>query len=104
MHHVAVLISGELLRNAAPFLLSDVILMNVDVITKCVHVATKHKRCVHEAARIHEFAFLSDLHLLDVQYKHSAEDLECDGTLSTKDQDFIVSDLISKAHVSRNPL
>lgn len=68
--------------------------MNVDVITKCVHVATKDKRGVHEAARIDEFAFLSDLHLLHVKHEDTAEDLECDGTLSTKDQDFIVSHLI----------
>lgn len=98
------LASGELLWNAAPFLLSDVILVNVDVIAKRVQVAAEDKRRVHEAARVHEFAFLADLHLLDVQHEHAAEDLESDGALATKDQDLVVSDLVCEAHVARDPL
>ena len=46
------LASGELLWNAAPLLLSDVILVNVDVIAKRVQVAAEDKRRVHEAARV----------------------------------------------------
>lgn len=67
-------------------------------------MATEDKRSVHEATRVHEFALFANLHLLDVEYEHATEDLESDGTLTTKDQDLIVSDLVCEAHVARNPL
>ena len=46
----------------------------------------------------------ANLHLLDIQNEHSAEDLESDGALATEDQDLVVSDLVCEAHVARDPV
>jgi len=84
-------------------LLSDVIFVDVDVISKSIKVSAEHQWGVHERARVNKLSFLSDRHFLDVEYEASIEDLLSKGTLSSEDDDFIISDLIRKTHVSRDP-
>ena len=85
-------------------MLRNVVLVNVDVIAERVQVTAKNKRRVHEAARVHKFAFLADLHLLHVEHEASVENLERDRTLTAEDEYLIVSDLIGKTHIARDPL
>mgnify|MGYP007112324709 CR=1 FL=1 len=85
-------------------MLSDVIFVDVDVISKGVEIASEHQGGVHERARVHEFAFFSHLHLLDVEYEAPVEDLRSQSTLSSENHDFVVSDLVSKTHVSLDPV
>ena len=42
-------------------------------------------------------------HLFDVKYEHSVEDLERDSTLSSKDHDLLLSNLVGQAHIGRHP-
>lgn len=96
--------SGKSFWNAAPFLFSNVILVDVNIISKSIQVAAEHQRGVHEGAGIHKFSPLSNLHFLDVEYETSIEDLLSDSTFSAKDHDFIVCNLVGKTHVSRDPM
>ena len=77
--------------------------MDIDVISKSIKVSTKHQWGVHERARVDKLSFLSDRHFLDVEYEASIEDLLSKSTLSSEDDDFVISDLIRKTHVSRDP-
>jgi hypothetical protein len=98
------MLSNDGLWDARPFLLGDRVLMDVDIVTISVQAVVEHKRSVHERARIDKTTSLMNYHLLNVEYEATVEDLESDGTLSSEDDDFLISDLISKTHISRNPL
>ena len=104
IYHIESLVSGESLWNAAPFLFSNAVLVNVDIITKCIHVSTKYQWSIHEWTWINKLSLFLNLHFLDVEYEASIEDLLGNGTLSTKNHDFIVCDLVRKTHVSWNPM
>ena len=98
------LLSRESLWNASPLLLSNLVLVNVNVITKSIEVTSKHQGCIHKRAWIDKLTFLFDFHLLEIEYETSIEDLESQSALATEDKNFIVGDLIRQAHVSWNPL
>ena len=68
--------------------------MDVDIISKSVKVSTEHQWGVHERAGVDKLAFLSDRHFLDVEYEASIEDLLSKGTLSSENDDFVISDLV----------
>lgn len=96
--------SWKLFGNTIPFLLRDVIFVNENIITEGVQVASEHKRSIHKRAWVNQLAFLTNFHLLDVEYETAVEDLEGESALATEDQDLIVRDLVGKAHIARNPL
>jgi len=86
--------SWEGLGDANPFLLSNFVLMDINIISKRVQIASEHKWSVHERAWVHELSFFSDLHFFDIEYEAAIEDQESESTFTTKDQDFIISNLI----------
>jgi len=86
--------SRESFWNANPLLLSNLVLVDVNIISKSIKVATEHKWSVHERAWVHELSFFSDLHFFDIEYEAAIEDQESESTFTTKDQDFIISNLI----------
>jgi hypothetical protein len=86
--------SGEGFWNATPLLLSNVIFVDIDIISKSVQVSAKHQGGVHERTRIDEFAFVRDSHFLDVEYEASIEDLLSNSALSSENDDFVISDLV----------
>ena len=96
--------SWELLGNAIPFLLSNAVFMDENIIAKGVQVAAEYQWSVHKRAWVNQFSLLPDFHLLDVEYKAAVKDLESQGALTSKNQDFVVRDLVGKAHIARNPL
>ena len=70
--------------------------MDVDIVSESIQIATEDQRGVHERARIHKLALLSNFHSLDVEYETTVEYLERKSTLASEDQDFMVSDLVSQ--------
>lgn len=95
--------SRESLRNTRPLLFCNVIFMDIDIVSECIHVASKDEWSIHEGAWINELTFLFDLHFLNVEQETSIEDLLSQGTLSSKDEYLIVSDLVGKTHVTWDP-
>ena len=91
------------LGDDGPFLLRDVVLVDVNVVSVGVQVMVEDQRSVHEAARIDKAATLAHLHFLDIEYEAPVEDMEGGGTLPTEQQDLIIGDLVSEAHVAGNP-
>jgi len=77
--------------------------MDIDIVSECIHVASKDEWSIHEGAWINELTFLFDLHFLNVEQETSIEDLLSQGTLSSKDEYLIVSDLVGKTHVTWDP-
>jgi len=77
--------------------------MNVRIVTISIETSVENQRGVHERARVHKTATLTNLHLFNIEDKASIENLESNCTFTSKYHNFIVSDLISKSHVSRNP-
>ena len=73
--------------------------MHVDVIAVGIEAAIEDEGCVHEAARIHQTASLTNLHFLHIEDEAAIEDVESQSTLSTEEQNLVVSDLMGKAHV-----
>ena len=92
------------LGNDRPFLLWNVVLVDVNVVTVSVQVGVEHKWSVHEGAWIDETASLTNLHLFDIEDEASVENVECCCGLSTEKQDLVVSDLMSQSHISRHPV
>ena len=78
--------------------------MDVNIITESIHVSTEYQWRIHEGAWIHKLSLFLNLHLLDIEYEASIEDLLSNGTLASENHYFVVSDLISKTHVTRNPV
>jgi hypothetical protein len=68
--------------------------VDVDVISESVQVSSEHQRGVHERTGINELAFVRDCHFLDIEYEASIEDLLSQGTLSSENDDFVISDLV----------
>ena len=95
--------SRESLRNTWPLLFGDVIFMNINIISKCIHVPSKDERSVHKGAWINKLASLFDLHCLNVKQETSIEDLLSQSTLPSKDKDFIICDLVCETHVTWDP-
>ena len=86
--------SGERFWDAGPFLLRNVVLVDVNVVSEGEQITTEHQRSVHERARVHKLTFLLDFHFLDVEYEAPIENLLSQSALSSEDDDFIVSDLV----------
>ena len=63
----------------------------------------EYKRGIHEGAWIHKWSSFLDAHSLKIEDKATVENLERQRTLSSKDHDLFVRDLVGIAHVSRNP-
>ena len=63
-------------RYDGPLLLGNTVLMNVNVIAVSIKTAIKHKRCVHEAARINQASSLTNLHFFNIEDKAAIEDVE----------------------------
>lgn len=84
-------------------MLSDVIFVDVDVVSKSIQVSTEHKRGVHERAWVNKLSFLRDLHFLHIEYEASIEDLLSQGAFTTENDDFVIGDLIRQTHVTRDP-
>ena len=95
--------SRECFLDTDPFLFSDFVFVDVNVISKCVQVSTKYKRCIHERARVNKFSFFSDLHFLYIEYEASIEDLRSQSTFTSKNHNLIVSNLVSQTHIPLNP-
>ena len=75
-------------------MLSNIVLMDVDIVSIGVHVTSEDQGGVHERARIDEFAFFSHLHFLDIKYEASVEDLLGQSTFAAKNNDLVVSNLV----------
>ena len=91
------------LWNNRPFLLRDVVLVNINVIAIGIEIAVEHQGRVHEGARIDKTSSLLYLHLLHVENKTSIENMECHCTLASKQNNLIVCNLVSQTHVRWHP-
>ena len=78
--------------------------MNVDVIAISIKTAIEDQRRVHEAARINQATSLTNLHFFHIEDKAAIEDVESECTFASEEQDLVVRDLMSKAHVARHPV
>ena len=85
-------------------MLGDIVLVDVDIVAVCVEGRVEDERSIHERTRINQAASLTNLHFLDIKDEASIEDVESHCTLTTKEKDLIVRDLVSKAHVRGNPV
>lgn len=63
----------------------------------------EYERCIHERAWVDQASSFLDDHAFEIEDENSIKDLEGEGTLTSKDHDFFVSDLVSVAHVGGNP-
>lgn len=81
----------------------NVVLVHIDVITVGIQTPVEYEWRVHERAGVDKGTTLFDLHTLYVEYEAAVEDLEGQSRLSTENQNFVLSDLVSEAHVSRHP-
>lgn len=86
--------SRERFWDASPFLLRNVVLVDVDIVSKGVEITSENKRSVHEWAGINKLTFLFDFHFLDIEYEASIENLLSQSTLTSKNDDLIVGDLV----------
>jgi hypothetical protein len=75
--------------------LGDVVAVNVDIVTIRVEVVVENERRVHERARVNKTSPFLDFHFLNVEDKTSVEYLESDRALSSKQNDLVVSNLVS---------
>jgi len=86
--------SRERFWDAGPFLLRNVVFVDVDVVSEGVEVPAEHERGVHEWAWVNELTFLFDFHFLDIEYEASVENLLSQGAFSTENDDLVVRDLV----------
>ena len=82
----------------------DIVAVHVDIVTIGVKGVVKNERRVHERTGIDKTSPFLDFHFLNVEDKTSVEYLERDRALSSKQNDFVVRDLVSKPHVGWHPL
>ena len=92
------------LGDDGPLLLWNVVLVDINVVSIGIQVVIEYQWSVHEGTRIDKTTSFLDLHLLHIEHKTPIEDMESHCTLATEQYDLIVSDLMSQAHVGRNPL
>lgn len=85
-------------------MLGDVVAVNVDIVTIRIEVVVENERRVHERARVNKTSPFLDFHFLNVEDKTSVEYLESDRALSSKQNDLVVSNLVSESHIRWNPL
>jgi hypothetical protein len=85
-------------------LLGDVVSVDKVVIAIGVEMMVKDEGSVHEGTGVHKTASLLDNHALKVKDENSIENLECEGTLPSKNHDLFVSYLIGITHVGRDPV
>jgi len=86
--------SRERFWDAGPFLLRNVVFVDVDVVSKGVEMPTEHEGSVHEWAWINKLTFFFDFHFLDIEYEASVENLLSQSTFPSENDDLIVSDLV----------
>jgi len=78
--------------------------MDVNIITEGIERATEDEGRVHKAAGVNQLSAFLDLHLLDVHDEATVEDLLSQSTLTSKDDDLVVRDLVGQTHVAGDPL
>lgn len=77
--------------------------MHINIVAIRVETPIEYKRSVHERTWINEGATLPNLHLLNVKHEAPIEDLERQGRFTTKDQNFILCNLVGQSHVRWHP-
>jgi len=75
-----------------------------NIVSVGVKTFVEHEGCVHEWAWVNKTSPLFDYHLLYIENETTIKNLESLSAFSSKDQNFIVSDLVRQSHVGRNPL
>lgn len=78
--------------------------MHVNIIAVGIEIGVENKRRIHKRTRVDQAASLTNLHFFDIEDKAPIEDVESDGTLATEQQDLVVCDLVSQAHVGGHPV
>ena len=78
--------------------------MHVDVVSVGVEVRVEDEGRVHERAGVHQTAPLTNLHFLNIEDEAPVEDVESRRAFATKEDDLVVGDLMSKAHVGGHPV
>ena len=77
--------------------------MHIDVVAISVEALIEHQRSIHERAWIHEATSLTNLHLLNVKYEASIENVESHCALASKKKYLVVSDLMRQTHIRWYP-
>lgn len=78
--------------------------MDIRIVSISVKTSVENQGSVHERARVDKTATLTNLHLFNIEDEATIENLESHCTFASKYHNFVISDLICKAHVGRNPL
>lgn len=91
------------LGDDGPFLLWDVVLVDVNVVAIGVEAVVEDQRSVHEAAGVDKATTLAKLHFLNVEHEAAVEDVEGSCALSTEQQNLVIGDLVGEAHVAGHP-
>jgi len=87
-----------------PLALLNIVAVHVDVVSISIQASVKDEGSVHERARVDKTSMFAHAHLLHVEDIASIENLEHDGAFSAEDHDFLVCNLVSKAHVRGHPV
>lgn len=77
--------------------------MDIRIVSISVQTSVENQGSVHERARVDKTATLTDLHFFNIEDEATIENLESHCTFASKYHNFVISDLICKAHVCRNP-
>jgi hypothetical protein len=77
--------------------------VDIGIVTVSVETSVEDKRCVHEGAGVDKTTALTNLHLFNIENETTVKDLESHSTLASKDQDLVLSNLISQTHIGWNP-
>ena len=84
-------------------MLGNVVAVNINIVTIRIQIVVENKRRVHKRTRVYKTSPLFYLHLLNVEDKTSVENLESDRAFSSKQNDFVVCNLVSQSHIGRHP-
>lgn len=77
--------------------------MNVDIVAISIQASVKYQRSIHEWAGVDKTTSLTNLHFFNIKHKASIKDLECQCWFTSEDQNLVISNLVSKAHIGRHP-
>jgi hypothetical protein len=68
--------------------------MDVHIVSICIQIAIENKRSVHEGARVYQASMFTHTHFLNIKHIATIENLKHDGTLASKNHDFLIGYLV----------
>ena len=82
------------LSNNRPLTLSNVVAMDINIVSISVQITIEYKWCVHKGTGVYQASMFTHAHFFNVEDIAAIKNLEHDGTFASKDHDFLISDLM----------